>query len=59
MLSAINGGFSQSRSVESNAVLLYVYLICALTRKKSVKWLILPVCVCVCARTLTLKYVVS
>lgn len=55
---------SANHSVESNAVpmLLYVYLICALTRKESVKWLILPVRMYVRARarvcTLTLKYIV-
>lgn len=38
----INSGPSQSHSAEYNAG-LYV-LICALTRKKSVKWLILPMC---------------
>lgn len=48
----VNGGYSQLHSVESNAVaivLLYVYLICALTCKKSVKWPARPR-VCVRAR---------
>lgn len=60
---AINGSFGQSLTVESNLmqgpiVLLYVYLIWALTRNKSVKGLILRVHACVCARTLTLKYTI-
>lgn len=47
----INDGLSQLNSVECNAllpVLLRVYLICALTCKSSVKWLILAARACMC-----------